>query len=144
MTGGRTVEFSVADGLGVIRLNRPDARNAIDQALVDDLYEAVQRCAADSAVRALLIRGEGPSFTVGGDVTMFARTGPGELLRRRHRPRRRGHQVPDRVRWARALRRRRGTWFLPHLVGLRRAAELDLTERVLADGDHNRSHHGYR
>jgi 2-(1,2-epoxy-1,2-dihydrophenyl)acetyl-CoA isomerase len=30
-----TVEFSVADGLAVIRLNRPAARNAIDRALVD-------------------------------------------------------------------------------------------------------------
>jgi alkylation response protein AidB-like acyl-CoA dehydrogenase len=60
MTGERTVEFSVADGLGVIRLNRPDARNAIDMALVDDLHEAVQRCAADSAVRALVgVAGEG-------------------------------------------------------------------------------------
>ena len=60
------VEFSVADGLAVIRLNRPGARNAIDQALVDDLAEAVQRCAADAAVRALLICANGPALTVGG------------------------------------------------------------------------------
>jgi 2-(1,2-epoxy-1,2-dihydrophenyl)acetyl-CoA isomerase len=77
MTGA--VDYASADGLGVIRLNRPQARNAIDPAFVDDLHEAVQRCAADETLRALLIRAEGPSFTVGGDVAMLARTGPGEL-----------------------------------------------------------------
>ena len=81
MTGPITgaVDYASADGLGVIRLNRPQARNAIDPAFVDDLHEAVQRCAADETLRALLIRAEGPSFTVGGDVAMLARTGPGEL-----------------------------------------------------------------
>ena len=67
------VEFASADGLGVIRLNRPDNRNAIDPAFVDDLHEAVQRCAADETLRALLIRAEGPSL---------------------HRRRRRGHAWP--------------------------------------------------
>ena len=81
MTGPITgaVDYASADGLGVIRLNRPQARTAIDPAFVDDLHEAVQRCAADETLRALLIRAEGPSFTVGGDVAMLARTGPGEL-----------------------------------------------------------------
>ena len=77
--GEGSVEFSSVDGLGVIRLNRPEARNAIDMRFVDDLHEAVHRCAADGSVRALLIRGEGPSFTVGGGVMMLARTGPGDL-----------------------------------------------------------------
>jgi enoyl-CoA hydratase/carnithine racemase len=40
---GSTVEFSVTNGLGVTQLNRPAARNAIDQALVEALHEAVQR-----------------------------------------------------------------------------------------------------
>jgi len=62
-----TVEFASADGLGVIRLNHPENRNAIDPAFVDGLYEVVLRCAADETLRALLIRAEGPSFTVGAD-----------------------------------------------------------------------------
>ena len=71
--------FSAADGVGVIALNRPQARNAIDPGFTEDLREAAERCAADEAVRAVLIRAEGPSFTVGGDVTAMARTPPAEL-----------------------------------------------------------------
>jgi 2-(1,2-epoxy-1,2-dihydrophenyl)acetyl-CoA isomerase len=172
MTRERTVEFSVADGLGVIRLNRPDARNALDRALVDDLHEAVQRCAADRTVRALLIRGEGPSFTVGGDLGFFARTPPGELPAVLRRGTTTYHAalllldrlpvpvvtavhgavaggglglvyVADIVLAAEGTKfvtgfgglglsgDGGGTWFLPRLVGMRRAAELYLTERVL-------------
>jgi 2-(1,2-epoxy-1,2-dihydrophenyl)acetyl-CoA isomerase len=80
-----TVEFSAADGLGIIRLNRPADRNAIDEAFVADLAEAIRRCAADVTVRALLICGNGPSFTVGGDVAMLAGTEPGELPERLRR-----------------------------------------------------------
>jgi 2-(1,2-epoxy-1,2-dihydrophenyl)acetyl-CoA isomerase len=77
--GERSALFSVADGVGVITLNRPQARNAIDPGFTEDLDEAVRRCAADQAARAVLIRAEGPSFTVGGDVAAMAGTPPAEL-----------------------------------------------------------------
>ncbi|MFE6926040.1 enoyl-CoA hydratase-related protein [Nocardia sp. NPDC057663] len=78
-SGLRTVEFSVTDGIAVLRLNRPRQRNAIDQTMADDLYEVAQRCAALVGLRALLIVGNGPAFTVGGDITVFADTEPGDL-----------------------------------------------------------------
>jgi 2-(1,2-epoxy-1,2-dihydrophenyl)acetyl-CoA isomerase len=74
-----TIEFSVSDGLGVLRLNRPEHRNAINETVPGDLYEVAQRCAADPGLRALLIAGNGPAFTVGGDISMFARAARGEL-----------------------------------------------------------------
>jgi enoyl-CoA hydratase/carnithine racemase len=77
--GERSVLFSVADGVGVITLNRPQARNAIDPGFTENLREAVQCCAGDETVRAVLIRAEGPSFTVGGDVEAMAGTPPAEL-----------------------------------------------------------------
>jgi 2-(1,2-epoxy-1,2-dihydrophenyl)acetyl-CoA isomerase len=167
-----TVEFSVADGLAVIRLNKPAARNAIDQALVDDLAEAVQRCAADAAVRALLICANGPAFTVGGDVAVFAKAGRDELpgdLRRMTTGYHAALQILDRLevpvvaavhgavaggglgliyvadvviaaegtRFATGFSGLGlsgdggGTWFLPRLVGMRRAAELYFGQRVL-------------
>ena len=45
--GERSVLFSAANGVGVITLNRPQARNAIDPGFTENLHEAVQRCAAD-------------------------------------------------------------------------------------------------
>ncbi|WP_245567216.1 enoyl-CoA hydratase-related protein [Nocardia vinacea] len=77
--GLRTVEFAVTDGIAVLRLNRPDQRNAINRAMADDLYEVAQRCVARSDLRALVVMGNGPAFTVGGDITVFADTEPEEL-----------------------------------------------------------------
>ncbi|WP_433567261.1 enoyl-CoA hydratase-related protein [Nocardia sp. CA-151230] len=78
-SGLRAVEFSVTDGIGVLRLNRPYQRNAIDQTMADDLYEVAQRCSARTDLRVLVILGNGPAFTVGGDITVFADTEPAEL-----------------------------------------------------------------
>jgi len=58
--------------VGVITLNRPEARNAIDSEMTHDLHEAFARVAKDTELRAILLRGEGKSFCVGGDVKMFA------------------------------------------------------------------------
>ncbi|MGQ4618645.1 enoyl-CoA hydratase-related protein [Nocardia sp. R7R-8] len=74
-----TVDLTVADGLAVLRLNRPEQRNAINQQMADDIYEAAQRCAARSDLRALVILGNGPTFTVGGDIAVFAGTEPEDL-----------------------------------------------------------------
>lgn len=57
--------------IGVISLNRPEARNAIDGELGDQFHAALARVAEDDSMRAVLIRGEGKSFCVGGDVKMF-------------------------------------------------------------------------
>jgi 2-(1,2-epoxy-1,2-dihydrophenyl)acetyl-CoA isomerase len=77
--GGDLVELVVDGGLGVLRLNRPDTRNALNQAVADQLYEVAQRCAAERDLRALLVVGNGSAFTVGGDIRVFADAGPGEL-----------------------------------------------------------------
>ena len=80
MTG--TVDYASADGLGVIRLNRPQARNAIDPAFVDDLHEAVQRCAADETLRALLIRAEVPASPSAATWPCWPGPGPANCPRR--------------------------------------------------------------
>jgi 2-(1,2-epoxy-1,2-dihydrophenyl)acetyl-CoA isomerase len=166
------VSYHRDGGLGLLRLNRPTARNAIDVGFVSDLHEAVQRSAADGALRALLIRAEGPSFTVGGDVAMLAQNGPAELpetLRRLTTIYHAALQILDRLpvpvvaavhgavaggglglmnvadivlaaegtRFATGFAGLGlsgdggGTWFLPRLVGPRRAAELYFGQRVL-------------
>jgi 2-(1,2-epoxy-1,2-dihydrophenyl)acetyl-CoA isomerase len=62
--------FAVGDdGLGVLTLERADARNAIDPEMVVGLERAVAAAlAGDAAVRAVLIRALGPTFSVGGDL----------------------------------------------------------------------------
>lgn len=62
------VVLAVEDGIATLRLNRPDRRNAIDDAARGLMIEALEDTAADSAVRALVITGTGPAFCAGGDV----------------------------------------------------------------------------
>jgi 2-(1,2-epoxy-1,2-dihydrophenyl)acetyl-CoA isomerase len=51
-----------------IELNRPDALNAWDDALGDELLEAVQAVARDDAVRAVVVTGAGRAFSSGADL----------------------------------------------------------------------------
>jgi 2-(1,2-epoxy-1,2-dihydrophenyl)acetyl-CoA isomerase len=78
---GSTVHLEVTDGLGVMTLDRPAARNGIDRALAADLLVAALDCTQRSDLRALLIRANGPAFTVGGDLSVFVGRGPDELPR---------------------------------------------------------------
>ncbi len=62
-----SVDLSVEGGLAEIVLNRPDKMNALNDAMVGELNDCLDR-AASQAVRALLIRGEGPAFSAGRDL----------------------------------------------------------------------------
>ncbi len=71
-----TLKFDVvSDGVAHIILNRPEAANALDLQLAQELLDAVLRCDEDPAIRAMLISGEGPAFCVGGDLKSFSEQG---------------------------------------------------------------------
>jgi 2-(1,2-epoxy-1,2-dihydrophenyl)acetyl-CoA isomerase len=66
-----TLDYSVADGLATVCLNRPDARNAIDPRMAAESLVVARRIADDRSVRAVLICGNGPALSVGGDIDSF-------------------------------------------------------------------------
>lgn len=72
------IDYSVTDGVATVCLNRPDARNAIDLLMAQESLVVARRIATDPAVRAVLICGNGPSLTVGGDIDYFRETPPSE------------------------------------------------------------------
>lgn len=83
------IDYSVTDGVATMCLNRPDARNAIDLQMAEETLVVARRIAADPTVRAVLICGNGPSLTVGGDIAYFRETPPaqyGNLLVRMTNP----------------------------------------------------------
>lgn len=55
-----------------VRLNRPDKLNALDGAMFDALIETSDALALDSAVRCVVLSGEGASFCAGLDFASFA------------------------------------------------------------------------
>jgi enoyl-CoA hydratase/carnithine racemase len=65
MTG---IEFLLEDGVATLRLNRPEVRNAIDDATRGEMIVALEQAATNPAVRALVVTGAGSAFCAGGDV----------------------------------------------------------------------------
>jgi 2-(1,2-epoxy-1,2-dihydrophenyl)acetyl-CoA isomerase len=59
-------------GLLTITMNRPERRNALSPEMTQGLVEAARRAAEDHEVRAVLIKGAGGTFCVGGDVKSMA------------------------------------------------------------------------
>ncbi|HEY1537919.1 MAG TPA: enoyl-CoA hydratase-related protein [Solirubrobacteraceae bacterium] len=59
----------------IIRLDRPDALNALNAPLAEELLHAVRAVAEDDAVRAVCVTGAGRAFSSGGDLRdMTSRT----------------------------------------------------------------------
>jgi 2-(1,2-epoxy-1,2-dihydrophenyl)acetyl-CoA isomerase len=67
-----TVLQSLDSGLLTITMNRPDRRNALNVEMTTGLIDAARRAAEDHAVRAVLLKGAGGTFCVGGDVKSMA------------------------------------------------------------------------
>jgi methylglutaconyl-CoA hydratase len=61
-------EIDGDSGVLLISLNRPEARNALNAALVSELKEALAQADADKRVRVVLLAGEGPDFCAGADL----------------------------------------------------------------------------
>lgn len=62
-----TVEYQLNGSVAVIKMNRPDALNALSMQLTLDLAAAIKQAAADNA-RAAILTGNGRAFCSGGDL----------------------------------------------------------------------------
>jgi methylglutaconyl-CoA hydratase len=67
------IELDISGRVAAIVINRPDRHNALDIAMIDALHEALDRVAADKAVRVLQIRARGTSFCAGADINWMRR-----------------------------------------------------------------------
>jgi methylglutaconyl-CoA hydratase len=67
--------IAAIDSKGVARLtlNRPQARNALDEAMIAELSQAFARWSQESSVRAIVIDGAGEAFCAGEDLAMMRR-----------------------------------------------------------------------
>lgn len=70
------VRTSVNDGVGIVLLDRPDKLNAFAEDMWTSFPEAVNRLGNDPSVRVVVVRGEGPAFTVGIDLEMLGGIAP--------------------------------------------------------------------
>ncbi len=69
------VLLSVEDGVAEILLNRPERRNALSVSLLQELADVVATVAGDQTVGVIVIKGAGPAFSAGHDLSeMIDRT----------------------------------------------------------------------
>ena len=74
------VTVTITDGVADVRLNRPDKRNALDNAMFAGLITAGERLKTEPRVRAVVLSGEGPDFCAGLDFGAFQAMRDGERL----------------------------------------------------------------
>jgi 2-(1,2-epoxy-1,2-dihydrophenyl)acetyl-CoA isomerase len=69
------ISFEIEDGVGVIRLNRPNEGNALIPEMACELLDAANCCDENPEVRAVVLTGNGKMFCAGGDLKAFAAQG---------------------------------------------------------------------
>ena len=71
-----TLRFESSGGIARIVLNRPQVLNALDPAMVRELFAAMNRVEQDDDIRVVVITGEGRAFSAGFDLKASAARGP--------------------------------------------------------------------
>ena len=64
----QTIRYEKQDNIGILTINRPEALNALNSAVVSDLEQAISEVEKDAELGALIITGEGRSFVAGADI----------------------------------------------------------------------------
>jgi methylglutaconyl-CoA hydratase len=68
-----TLQCELNQGIGLIWLNRPDLRNAMNDVMLGELTQALGDAISDDAVRVILLAGRGKAFCAGGDLAWMKR-----------------------------------------------------------------------
>lgn len=74
------LKIEVSDKVATVSLNRPEARNAINQRLIRELRSIWDDLGEDMDVNAVVITGAGDFFSVGGDVKAMSDRPGGDVL----------------------------------------------------------------
>lgn len=67
-----TIIVEISDGVALITLNRPDALNALNSQLLDELSSAVEDADASDKVRCIILIGSDKAFAAGADIKEMA------------------------------------------------------------------------
>jgi 3-hydroxypropionyl-coenzyme A dehydratase len=63
------VKSQISDDIAIIKINRPEVLNALDNEVAAELYTAIEIAGMDDKIKAVIITGTGErSFCAGGDL----------------------------------------------------------------------------
>ena len=72
--------YEAAEGVATISFNRPERNNAMNQAMREAYFDALDQAAADQDVQAIVVTGVGKSFCVGADMEELSTIGPDQPI----------------------------------------------------------------
>jgi enoyl-CoA hydratase/carnithine racemase len=78
------VQIKNKDGILTLTLARPDKKNALTNEMYGAMADAIEGAENESAIRVILLRGQGDSFTAGNDLGEFAAVATGKVEGERH------------------------------------------------------------
>jgi enoyl-CoA hydratase/carnithine racemase len=76
------LEYTVADGIGTILLNRPRRKNAFTLEMIDEWARVLTGARTDPDVRVIVLTGAGDAFCSGVDLSSYHETRPSPLERK--------------------------------------------------------------
>ncbi len=68
----QNITVDVEEHVALIRLNRPDAMNALNEELLDELIQALEEADKNDKVRCIVLTGSEKAFAAGADITEMA------------------------------------------------------------------------
>jgi enoyl-CoA hydratase len=74
------IQAEVRDRAGLVRIHRPDAMNALNSTVMDELTQALEAFDADSGVGAMVLTGDDLAFAAGADIKEMADASSVEML----------------------------------------------------------------
>ena len=85
MTEATYIETTLEEGILLVELNRPERRNALNEALQGELLRVFEGAATDGEVRGVILTGRGGAFSAGGDLSRFEKDwNPAEFRAQSH------------------------------------------------------------
>ncbi len=73
MSGERVVEVTRRGAVATVTIRRPEVHNAFDEHVIGQLAEAFSRVSTEAGTRAVILTGEGRSFSAGADLPWMRR-----------------------------------------------------------------------
>lgn len=81
-----TILIETREHIGLVRINRPKARNALNSTVLHELIEALEAFDKDPIVGAIVITGDDQAFAGGADIKEMADASAVHMLTRSHIP----------------------------------------------------------
>jgi enoyl-CoA hydratase/carnithine racemase len=75
-SGPQLIRVERSEGIATLSLSRPDRRNAVSRAMLDQMVGALGDLAAEPELRAMVLAGDGPDFCAGADLSELVSAAP--------------------------------------------------------------------